>query len=149
MSTTIDPAVDDSTRAPSTRRSRRWRTAVSVVLVAWLGAQVVAGWKYANGRTYPIVGSAMFNGPPSGSGGDFMEPRVFAISASGQRTEMDQHTFDLEPFEWRRWIKRHLEDVGDAAADGSAAALAAEFDAPTTRRADTGGDRGVAGAGAR
>ena len=30
----------------------------------WLGAQFVAGWKFANAQTYPIVGSAMFNGPP-------------------------------------------------------------------------------------
>ncbi len=127
MTATAEPAVDVATAATHGRRSRRWRTVVSVVLVIWLGAQVVAGWKYANGRTYPIVGSAMFNGPPSGAGGDFMVPRVFAISASGQRTEMDQHTFDLEPFEWRRWIKRHLEDVGDAAANDAAAELAVEY----------------------
>jgi hypothetical protein len=100
---------------------------VSAVLVVWLGAQAVAGWKYANGQTYPVVGSAMFNGPPTGAGPDFMVPRVFAVTASGQRVEMDQHTFGLEPFEWRRWIKRHLEDVGDDEAHRSADALVDVF----------------------
>ena len=54
---------------------------VSAVMVLWLGAQMIAGWKYANGRTYPVVGSAMFNGPPTGAGPDFMVQRVFAVTA--------------------------------------------------------------------
>ena len=58
------------------------------LLVAWLGAQAVAGWKFANGTTYPVVGSAMFNGPPTGAGRDFMVPRVFAVTAIG-RTARD------------------------------------------------------------
>lgn len=109
------------------RRPRRWQPVVSVVLVAWLGAQAVAGWKFANGRTYPVVGSAMFNGPPSGAGHDFMVPRVFVVTADGARLEIDQHTFGLEPFEWRRWIKRHLEEVGDDAARVAADELATVF----------------------
>jgi hypothetical protein len=108
-------------------RPRRWMFAVSALLVAWLGAQVIAGWKFANGTTYPVVGSAMFNGPPNGAGRDFMVPRVYVITASGQRIEMDQHTFGLEPFEWRRWVKRHLEDVDDAHAKRYAEQLAVVF----------------------
>ncbi len=121
MTTTTDRP--DQKTAPGRRRPPRWMLVVSALLVMWLGAQVVAGWKFANGRSYPVVGSAMFNGPPTGAGPDFMVPRVFAITASGERVEMDQHTFGLEPFEWRRWIKRNLEDVGDEQATRSADAL--------------------------
>ena len=81
------------------------------LLVVWLGAQAIAGWKFANGETYPVVGSAMFNSPPIPGSDDFLVPRVFGVTASGEHVEMDQHTFGLEPFEWRRWIKRNLEDV--------------------------------------
>ncbi len=110
---------------------------MSAVLVCWLCLQGLAGWKFANGTTYPLVGSAMFNGPPSGTARDFMVPRVFAVTATGERVEMDQHTFGLEPFEWRRWVKRHLEDVDDAHAEQAADQLAAVFadavpDAPAT-----------------
>ncbi len=117
-------------------RTARWMYAVSMFLVAWLGAQALAGWKFANGTTYPVVGSAMFNGPPSGAGRDFMVPRVFAVTATGERLEMDQHTFALEPFEWRRWVKRNLEDVDDAHAKRYADELAIVFhdarpDSPT------------------
>jgi hypothetical protein len=94
------------------------------MLVLWLGAQFVAGWKFANGVTYPVVGSAMFNGPPAAGSDDFLVPRVFITTASGTRIELDQHDFHLEPFEWRRWIKRHLEDVNDAHAATFARQLA-------------------------
>jgi hypothetical protein len=118
------------------RRSPRWMYLVSVVLVGWLGTQALAGWKFANGTTYPVVGAAMFNGPPNGSGQDFLVPRVYALDASGGRVEMDQRTFGIEPFEWRRWVKRHLEDAGDEHAAGFAGELAKLFasarpDAPT------------------
>ena len=64
-----------NTERPPTEGSRRPRgpcrrvqLLVSGLLVLWLGAQVVVGWKFANGVTYPVVGSAMFNGPPNGAG---------------------------------------------------------------------------------
>jgi hypothetical protein len=121
--------TERNTGVSTTRRRRpaRWQVLVSAILVVWLGAQAVAGWKFANGTTYPVVGSAMFNGPPSGASEDFMVPRVFVITSGGERIEMDQHTFGLEPFEWRRWIKRHLEDVDDDHARGAAADLAGVF----------------------
>ena len=132
--TTARPPGDAN--AGRRRRTRRWMYGVSAILLAWLGAQVVAGWKFANGTTYPVVGAAMFNGPPNGAGPDFMVPRVYAVTAQGERVEMDQHTFGIEPFEWRRWIKRHLEDADDAHATESAEQLAVVFldarpDAPT------------------
>jgi hypothetical protein len=125
MTTTERPHAEVS--ATPRRRRPRWKYGVSAVLVAWLGAQLIAGWKFANGTTYPVVGSAMFNGPPNGAGRDFLVPRVFAITASGARVEMDQHMFGLEPFEWRRWIKRHLEDADDAHAKQYADELAVVF----------------------
>ena len=125
MTTTERPPAEATT--PRRRRTRWWMGVVSVVLVSWLGAQAIAGWKFANGTTYPVVGSAMFNGPPNGSGRDFLVPRVYAIDASGDRTEMDQHTFGIEPFEWRRWVKRHLEDADDAHATEFATQLVVVF----------------------
>jgi hypothetical protein len=125
MTTTERPPTDVT--ATRRRRPRRWMYGISAVLLAWLGAQAIVGWKFANGTTYPVVGSAMFNGPPNGAGRDFMVPRVYAVTASGARIEMDQHTFGLEPFEWRRWIKRHLEDVDDAHAKHYAEQLAVVF----------------------
>ena len=50
--------------APTSKRPPTWQLAVSALLIICLGAQFFAGWKFANGQTYPIVGSAMFNGPP-------------------------------------------------------------------------------------
>ena len=107
-------------------RSRRptWQLAVSALLVLWLGAQSVAGWKFANSQTYPIVGSGMFSGPPNPDSPDFMVPRVFGFTSAGSRIEIDHHTFDLEPFEWRRWIKRNLEVVTQQRADSAGADLA-------------------------
>jgi hypothetical protein len=126
MTTTTERAPTEATTVRR-RARRRWMYGISAVLLAWLGAQAIVGWKFANGTTYPVVGSAMFNGPPNGAGRDFMVPRVFAVTASGTRIEMDQHTFDLEPFEWRRWIKRHLEDVDGAHAKQYADQLAVVF----------------------
>lgn len=126
MTTTTERERTDVT-APRRRRRRRWMLGVTAVLLGWLGAQAIAGWKFANNTTYPIVGSAMFSGPPNGAGRDFLVPRVYAVTASGARVEMDQHTFGLEPFEWRRWIKRHLEDADDAHAKQYADQLAVVF----------------------
>ena len=115
---------------PSTRRGSRWKLIVSAVLVIWLGAQFVAGWKFANSQTYPIVGSAMFNGPPIPGSPDFLVPRVFGVTTAGLQIEIDQNTFGLEPFEWRKWIKRNLEDVSQQRAEEAGADLAAAY---TTR----------------
>ena len=125
--TTTTERPSTAVAATRRRRSRRWIYGVSAVLAAWIGAQAIVGWKFANGTTYPVVGSAMFNGPPNGAGRDFMVPRVFAVTATGARVEVDQHTFGLEPFEWRRWVKRHLEDVDDSHAQQSADQLAIVF----------------------
>jgi hypothetical protein len=110
-----------------TRRIRLWQLAVTAVLMTWLFAQFVAGWKFANGTTYPIVGSAMFNGPPIPDSDVFLVPRVFGYTETGERVEMDHHTFSLEPFEWRRWIKRNLEDAPDRHARQTAVELAAVY----------------------
>ena len=126
MTTTTERPPAEA-RAPRPGRTRRWIYVVSAILVAWLGAQLIAGWKFANGRTYPVVGSAMFNGPPNGSGHDFMVPRVFAVTIDGARIEMDQHTFGIEPFEWRRWVQRHLEFPDDQGATYAAEQLAGVF----------------------
>jgi hypothetical protein len=75
----------------------------------------------------------MFNSPPIPGSEDFVVPRVFGVTASGERLEMDQHTFGLEPFEWRRWIKRNLEDVSAEQAAAAAADLAAAYDSQTDR----------------
>ena len=122
--------------APSAARQRvpRWQVAVTSLLVVWLGAQAIAGWKFANGETYPIVGSAMFNSPPIPGSDDFLVPRVFGVTTSGEQVEMDQHTFGLEPFEWRRWIKRNLEDVSAEDAAAAAADLASAYDGETDRQ---------------
>ena len=128
---------DTDTSAGTERRLHRppaWQIVVSLVLVTWLGAQFFAGWKFVNGETYPIVGSAMFNRPPIADSNDFLVPRVFASTTSGQRVEIDQDTFRLEPFEWRRWIKRNLEDVTQEQADEAAAELAAAYGARTDER---------------
>ena len=111
-----------------------WQLVVSAVLVAWLGAQFFAGWKFLNGETYPIVGSAMFNRPPIPDSNDFLVPRVFGSTTSGQRVEIDHDTFRLEPFEWRRWLKRNLEDVTQDHADAAAAELAAAYGSQTDER---------------
>jgi len=116
-------------RIPPTRQGTRWKLIVSAVLVIWLGAQFVAGWKFANSQTYPIVGSAMFNGPPIPGSPDFLVPRVFGVTTSGSQIEIDQNTFGLEPFEWRRWIKRNLEDVSQQRAEEAGADLAAAYTA--------------------
>jgi hypothetical protein len=76
----------------------------------------------------------MFNGPPISGSDDFLVPRVFGITKSGAQIEMDQHTFGLEPFEWRRWIKRNLEDVGQSQADAAGAELAAAYTAQTEQQ---------------
>ena len=102
------------------RRPPTWQLLVSAALVVFLGAQFFAGWKFLNGQTYPIVGSAMFNGPPTPDSEDFLVPRVIGTTASGREVELDQHTFGLEPFEWRAWILDNLERVGQADADGAA-----------------------------
>ena len=68
-------------------------------------------------------------------------PRTSGVRRSRRpesRIEMDQHTFGLEPFEWRRWIKRHLEDVSQQHADAAAADLAAAYAA---RRPDSSSTR--------
>jgi hypothetical protein len=104
-----------------------WALAVSAFLVAFFGAQLVAGWKYLNDQTYPIVGSAMFNGPPTPESNDFLVPRVFARTSSGARVELDQRTFGLEPFEWRAWITDNLEHAPQDEADEVAADLARTF----------------------
>jgi hypothetical protein len=121
--------------APSAARPHvpRWQLVVTCLLVLWLGAQAIAGWKFANGETYPIVGSAMFNSPPISGSEDFLVPRVFGVTESGEQLEMDQDTFGLEPFEWRRWIKRNLEDVSAAQAAAAAADLAAAYADQTNR----------------
>ena len=41
-------AETQADRIPSTRQGTRWKLIVSAVLVIWLGAQFVAGWKFAN-----------------------------------------------------------------------------------------------------
>ena len=128
--------MTDTDESPSVARPRvpRWQVAVTSLLVVWLGAQAIAGWRFANGETYPIVGSAMFNSPPIPGSDDFLVPRVFGVTASGQQIEMDQHTFGLEPFEWRRWIKRNLEDVSAEEAAAAAADLASAYDSETDRQ---------------
>jgi hypothetical protein len=128
--------VTDTDEPPSAARQRvpRWQVTVTGLLVIWLGAQAIAGWKFANGETYPVVGSAMFNSPPIPGSDDFLVPRVFGVTAFGQQLEMDQHTFGLEPFEWRRWIKRNLEDVSAEEAAAAAADLAAAYDGETGRQ---------------
>lgn len=107
---------------------RRWQLIASLLVCVWLAAQAVAGWKFFNGNTYPIVGAGMFAGPPSPDSADFLVPRVYCVAADGSRTELDQHTFELEPFEWRRWIKRNLEQVTAAQARTAAVELAAVVD---------------------
>ena len=124
----------NETPVAARRRVPRWQSAVTGLLVFWLGAQAIAGWKFANGETYPIVGSAMFNSPPIPGSEDFLVPRVFGVTASGERLEMDPYTFGLEPFEWRRWIKRNLEDVSAEEAAAAAADLASAYDSETDRQ---------------
>jgi hypothetical protein len=124
-------AEKGSAVSPSIGRRARWKLIVSAVLMIWLGAQFVAGWKFANSQTYPIVGSAMFNGPPIPGSPDFLVPRVFGVTSSGSQIEIDQNTFGLEPFEWRRWIKRNLEDVSQQRAEEAGADLAAAYTART------------------
>lgn len=125
--------MTDTNETPSAARRRvpRWQVVVTGLLVLWLGAQAIAGWKFANGETYPVVGSAMFNSPPIPGSEDFLVPRVFGVTASGEQFEMDQDTFGLEPFEWRRWIKRNLEDVSAVQAAAAAADLAEAYDSQT------------------
>lgn len=119
--------LTDMETTARTGRGRMWQTAVTALLLAWLVAQFAAGWKFANGTTYPIVGSAMFNGPPIPGSDEFLVPRVFGFSSGGERIEMDHNTFGLEPFEWRRWIKRNFEDAPSAHGLETAAELAAVY----------------------
>jgi hypothetical protein len=114
------PAVDSS-------RPPRWQLVVTTILIVFLGAQFFAGWKFLNGQSYPIVGSAMFNGPPIAASEDFLVPRVIATTASGAHVELDQHTFGLEPFEWRAWIIDNLETVEPDEADAAGTALATAY----------------------
>jgi hypothetical protein len=100
----------------------------------FFGAQCFAGWKFLNGQTYPIVGSAMFNGPPNPHGPNFLVPRLIATTESGATVELDQDTFDLEPFEWRAWIIDNVEGVSDERARAAGVALAAAFAAETGQR---------------
>ena len=56
---------------------------------------------------------------------------MFGDTTAGSQIEIDQNTFGLEPFEWRRWIKRNLEDVSQQRAEEAAADLAAAYTART------------------
>jgi hypothetical protein len=58
-------------------------------------------------------------------------PRVIGTTVTGESVEMDQHTFGLEPFEWRAWIIRNLEHVDQDRADAAGGALAAVYSSQT------------------
>jgi hypothetical protein len=127
----VPDAAAPSEPATTARRSPTWQLIVSAVLVTFVGAQFFAGWKFLNGQTYPVVGSAMFNGPPTPTSEDFLVPRIIGTAVSGERVEMDHHTFELEPFEWRAWIIDNLEIVTPDEADAAGAGLARAYTSET------------------
>ena len=116
------------------RRCRRWMSASRSS--SWRGSapRRSPGGSSPTARRIPWSGRPCSTDRRTAPGRDFMVPRVFAVTAAGRRIEMDQHTFGLEPFEWRRWIKRHLEDVDDAHARAVADQLADVFAGAATGR---------------
>ena len=122
--------------ARTSKRPPRWQIVVSAIRIRLSRAQFFAGWKFLNGETYPVVGSAMFNGPPNPRSADFLVPRVIGTTVTVSSVELDQHTFGLEPFEWRagssatsstwtriertrrarRWRRRYSSQTGDTLA---------------------------------
>lgn len=117
--------------ADSNSKPYKWTIAVSAVLLVWLAAQAIAGVKFAKGATYPIVGSGMFNSPPIAGSKHYLAPRVFATTDSGAVVELDQSTFFLEPFEWRRWLNLNVEEADSATALRTMRDLADTYEATT------------------
>ena len=126
MTTTTERPHADVT-ATRRRRPRRWMYGVSAVLVAWLGAQADRRVEVRQRHHVPRgrIGHVQRTAQRCRAG--LHGPAGVRHHGLGARVEMDQHTFGLEPFEWRRWIKRHLEDVDDAHAKQSADQLAVVF----------------------